>query len=409
MTTSNIITSLMPTFFKALVDVNNEWTDEIDAVYMNQSLEQAAMNQTITYPISLPKSTYTIASQALPLDINGETPGTGTMSINNIQAAAFKYTGEEQRQLALGGISMKYLDDIKECLRAIRNAVSASVITAMNNSACRAIGTAGTTPFAFNGTTTSGMDMFGDVTAAMIDNGCPTSDVHMILGGLATGALLKVPNLFRANEAGSDRQLRTGAIGKIEIFNVGSSSNIMSKHTTGGSSTTTSAAYALPTGGKSRVSVNISVASSAGYGAGDLIVNSTADATRQYVVIAVPDANTLTLAAPGPLVAWGNGDTIVATGKSGAGNPFIQNFAFQRNSVHLIARQPQLPTGIGGTGAGITGAVGTLVENRLLPDTRTGLIYQLCAWSEHRQIVVEVGLAWGVGVPNPQNLFVVLG
>jgi hypothetical protein len=99
--------------------------------------------------------------------------------------------------------------------------------------------------------------------------------------------------------------------------------------------------------------------------------------------------------------------TIVGTGVSA--DNFIQNLFFSRDAIHLVARQPMLPVNLGGTATGVTGAVGTLIDCKLLPDPRSKLVYQICAWAEHRQITIEFGLAFGVGVPNTQNLFLLVG
>jgi hypothetical protein len=398
----------MPTFFRALNMVNNEKTDAIDAVTLNSDLAQAVVGQTITYPIAPAKTLYDVTAQANPVDINGDTAGTGTMSITDSKAAAFKWNGEEQRQLALGGISQYYADQTAQCIRAIRNYVESAIITKAAISACRAVGTPGTAPFAFNGSTVSGMENFADSLKEMEDNGTPDADIHMILGTTPAAAVRKIPNLFKANEAGMDRMLRTGTIGQIEGFNVGVSPQIKTRHTPGAS--TGNVLDGAAAAGPSTTPQVIAIHNGTGaIGIGD-IVKFASDTTHQYVVLSTTGGaspTSITIAAPGLYIAGATGDAITVIG-TGA-QTFLASPFFSRDAIHLVARQPMLPVGLGGTATGVTGAVGTLIDCKLLPDPRSKLVYQVCAWMEHRQITIEFALAFGVGVPNPQNLFLLVG
>jgi hypothetical protein len=410
MTSSNVLTALMPTFFRALNMVNNEKTDAIDAVTLNADLAQAVVGQTITYPIAPAKTTYPITSQANPLDINGDTAGSGTLSIQTSEAASFKYTGEEQRQLQLGGVSQYYADQTAQCIRAIRNNVEAAITAAAGVAACRAIGTQGTTPFAFNGTTTSGMENFADLMEAMEENGCPAADIHLILGTTAASAARKIPNLFKANEAGTDRLLRTGDIGTIEGFATGVSPSIKTRQTP--SASTGNVLNGAAAAGPYTTSQTILVHNGTGAIVAGDIVQFASDTVHKFVVLSSVGGATpssITIAAPGLFVAGVDGDAVSVVGTGNAAMKYLKNLAFTRDAIHLIARQPMLPVGIGGTATGTTGAVGTLIANTLLPDPRSKLVYQIAAWGEHRQILIEFGLAYGVGIPNAQNLFVLLG
>lgn len=409
MTTSNVLTGLMPSFFRALNMVNNEKTDAIDAVTLNADLAQAVVGQTITYPIAPAKTPYAISSQATPIDINGDTAGYATGSISASEATGFKYTGEEQKQLQLGGISQYYADQAAQCIRALRNLIEKTIVDAAATAACRAVGTVGTRPFTWNLSTTSGMENIADLMQAVEENGTPTADLRLILGVSSASSLRKVPNLFRANEAGTDRLLRTGDIGLVEGFNVGVSPQIKTWHTNGTQASGTLGAAA--TAGPYTTAQTLTVTSSTGVLAGDILYF--ASDPRKYVIASVPAGGvTLTIAAPGLFVSQingaaytidqGNVNTSIAT-------QYLPNIGFSRDAIHLIARQPMLPVQVGGTATGVTGAVGTMLECKLLPDPRSKLVYQVVAWGEHRQITIEFGLAYGVMIPNPQNLFILEG
>ena len=408
MTTPNVLTAFMPTFFRALNMVNNEKTDMIDAVTLNSDLAQAVVGQTITYPISPAKTTYDIVAQATPLDINGNTPGSGTMSIGYVKGAGFKWNGEEQRQLQLGGISQFYADETANCIRALRNQVEALIVSTAIVNACRAVGTPGTALFGFNGTSISGMENFADAIKELEDNGSPDSDLHMVMGTTPAAAVRKIPNLFKANEAATDRLLRTGTLGQIEGFNVGVSPQIKNRHTPGASTGNVVNGAVNP--GPYTTPQVIPIHNGTGaINVGDL-VSFASDTTHKYVVLSSVGGATpssITIAQPGLFIGAPDGDAITVVGT--VEQTFLANPFFSRDAIHLVARQPMLPVALGGTATGLTGAVGTLIANSLLPDPRSKLTYQVCAWMEHRQITIEFGLAFGVGVPNPQNLFLLVG
>ncbi|MGP0680052.1 P22 coat - protein 5 family protein, partial [Citrobacter freundii] len=61
----------------------------------------------------------------------------------------------------------------------------------------------------------------------LTDNGAPTTDLRMVLGGEAMASIRgKQAVLFKANEAGTDQLLREGVIGRIMGFNLHESFSI---------------------------------------------------------------------------------------------------------------------------------------------------------------------------------------
>jgi len=389
MSTLNNLTALMPTFFAGLNKVQQEQTDTIDAVNQNVALEQAVIGQTITFPIAVPAALTDTQYAGVP-DPNGETPGTGTLALSYSKSGLFKYNGEEIQQLQLGGVySNYYADQLAQRVRAIRKAVSDSIISAAVLGACRAVGAAGTPPFG----TINVLSDFAAPNKVLNDNGAPGADRHMILNTTAVANIQGVQaTLFRANEAGTDRLLRTGTIGSVEGFAVGMDTQIQPYSTFGNS-----------VGNKNTGSIakgdTTFVLDSSGTGtpvAGDTFYFY-GDATKQTYVVKSFNAGTrvVTINNPGFMEAHNSGIVLVFNATTGSPNLF-----FTRDAITLIARQPLLP---------YAGPSGQLLDLTTLPDPRSGLTYQVAMWQSGRTIVIEVALVWGVGVTNSQDLGILWG
>jgi len=207
MSALNNLTALMPTFFAGLNKVQQEQTDTVDAVSQNVALEQAVIGQTITFPIAKPGALTDTQYSGVP-DPDGETPGVGTLALEFSKSGMFKYNGEEIQQLQLGGVySNYYADQLAQRVRALRKAVADSIMAKVVLGACRAVGTPGVTPFA----TANELTDWAAANKVLNDNGSPGMDRHLILNTAAVAKIQgKQVTLFRANEAGTDRLLRTG-------------------------------------------------------------------------------------------------------------------------------------------------------------------------------------------------------
>ena len=389
MSTLNNLTALMPTFFAGLNKVQQEQTDTIDAVNQNVALEQAVIGQTITYPVAVPATLTNTQYSGVP-DPDGQTPGTGSLALQYSKSVMFKYNGEEIQQLQLGGVySNYYADQLAQAVRALRKYLAFTIQTAVIGNACRAVGVAGADPFA----TINVLSGFAAPNKVLNDNGSPGMDRHLIL---STNSVYNIQGvqatLFRANEAGTDRLLRTGTIGSVEGFAVGMDTAIQ-PYSTFGTSSGNKNTGAIAVGDTSFV------LDSSGTGtpvAGDTFY-FTGDATKQTYVVKSFAAGTrvVTINAPGFMETHSGGIVLVFNTTTGIPNPF-----FTRDAITLIARQPLLP---------YAGPSGQLLDLTTLPDPRCGLTYQVAMWQSGRTIVIEVAVVWGVGVTNTQDLGILWG
>jgi hypothetical protein len=386
MSAGNTLTSFMPTLFKGLNMVDNEPTDLINAVNINASLAQAALNQVVTYPIAIDSSSYVITPGLLPPDRAGDTPGAGTLTMSNAFATNFKYTEEDRHQLELGGIySDYYADQVAKSIRQLRNQVEAS-ISGLYTYACRADGSAGVTPFA----TANNMTDFASVQLTMDENGTPMFDRHLIVSPKAAYNIRgNMSNLYKVNEAGSSDLLRTGSLGEIEGLNCGISAQIKATSAYGTSGVSGDQTTAVNLAG----STTITVTGGAGtIVAGDLVQFSN-DTAHTYVCVSDLSASTFKINAPGLVKATAS-NTLVTVVQS----TYTPNMAFSRDAITLVARMPTLNT-----------PGGVLLDSKIIKDPHSKLSYQMALWGGYRQQVIEFGLVWGVAATNPQNLVLLLG
>ena len=406
----NDLSGLMPTFFFAVQVIQNEPTALTQACTVNTEVAQVAQGMTATYDISPPAGApQTIVPGALPV-IVGETAGKGTLVLTNAQSLFFEYTGEEQRQLMIAGIYQnKYLNQIKQRIRSIRNAIELNLANTYTQ-ASRVCGTPGSAPFTFAFQTTppatSGMEAFGLLQKEMLDTGSPENERQLCVNSTNAQRISNLPNLFKVSEAGSENLLRTGQLGTIKGFACRPSGqiptipvtslggNARNYAGTGYSATTAIAAGAttIPLSGGNGTII-----------AGDIISFGSADASRQYMVGSALTAGALTINLPGLMTAIPQG-----TACSVNHYAYTPNMAFTRDAITLVARQPLLP-GFGqaaGGAPGAGGAGGILLDAQLLPDPATGLVYQIAMWSMYRMIAIEIAITYGWAVTNPQDLFV---
>jgi hypothetical protein len=383
--TPNVMTALMPSLFAGLNIVANESTDLIDAVNLNMNLSTAVKDQVITFPIALKKSTSDFVPGAATPDINGETPGTGTVTISKVKKSSFKWEGEQVQQLQGAGIYTDYYaDQTAEAIRAIRNEVCDD-IAALYKGACRAVGTAGTTPFP----TANDLQDFANVNKCFVDNGMTGMEKRLIVDSTATANIQgKQTSLFRANEAGTDKLIRTGEVGIVEGLKVGISAGIKRRTAALGTGTN----YVLD-GAHVKGSTTLTVKTGSGtILAGDVFLSG--GDSRQYVVKTALSGTQLTIAAPGLMVDHATGATLTLET-----DLFTPNMAFIRNAITLLARQPY-----------ITNEEGGVLRNKTtLRDPRTGLVYGVYVWDQYGQTLIDIMLAWGCAVTNSQGLIVLLG
>lgn len=383
MASANTLTGLIPTLYKAADTVAREQVGFISAAYKNSDMEQVAKDQTIAYPIVGSQTPADITPAATGPNPDGQTVSYGTMTISKQRSVTFPWNGDEQKSIR-GVYAAVLQDQFAQAMRALVNEMETDLFLAAKRGASRAYGTAGTTPFA----TAGNFSDFSYTRQILIDNGAPTSDMHLVLNTTA-GAKLRglQSSLFKVNEAGDGgSMLRDGNLGKVEGMFLHESGQIVS-HTKG-----TGTSYVF---NGSHAANATSVVAKTGSGTvlyGDVLTFEDDTANKYVVNTGIAAAGTMVIGGPGLRQAQTDGKTITV------GNSYTGNWAFDRNALHLVTRLPALPDG--------GDAADDMYE---FIDPFSGLAFQVSLYRQYRQVVYEVGIAWGVKAVKSNFIATLLG
>lgn len=386
----NTLTGLIPTIYQALDIVSREAVGFIPAVARNSNGEQAALNETITIPVTQQGSLIDITPGATAQSSGGQQIVPTSMTISKSKAYEVLWNGEEQRGMnnagTYGGVLM---NQFAQGFRTLANAVEADLATTAIL-ASRAYGTAGTTPFG----TAADLSDFAQPRKILVDNGAPMSDLHMVMNTTAAANLRgKQAGLFKVNEAGSEILLRTGSIAlPVDGFYPHESGQIQTHvKGTGASYTTDTAGYAV-----GATVVNLITGSGTTL-LGD-VIQFAGDSNKYVVAVGNTAPGAITLAEPGLRQAIPASATAMTIG-----NSFSANVAFDRNALQLITRAPAMPVGPDGK------AIDMAEDVQEFQDPISGIVFQVAMYKMYRQIKYEIGLAWGTKSLAPRHIALLLG
>lgn len=381
---ANNLSAVIPDLYKALKKTQRERVGAISAVDRNSTIEQGAVGETINIPVVSAKTTSDITASATSTTGDDTAVSNRVVTISKAKKSSFVFSGEEELGIKNSGMFENITQqNFAECIRALTNEIEVDLLS-LHTEASRAVSTAGTTPFG----TLNDLTDFSNSNAALDDLGSPDIDRQMVLGSLATANLTGLQaTLFRLNEAGTDDLLRRGVIGDVEGFSIHKTKKL-SVFTKG-----TGASYTTDTAGYTAGDTDITLITGSGtILAGDVI--TFAGDTTKYVV-------KTGLAAPGVVILQTPGlqfDLPASAVALTVGDDHIPNLAFDRSAIILGTRAPALPSG--GDAA---------VDRTMIQDPVTGLAFEVSMYNQYRQITVEVAMAWGFGVANPEYLVKLLG
>jgi hypothetical protein len=378
---ANTLTNLIPSLYKAADIVAREQTGFIAACYKDSQVEAVAKDQVIYYPIVGAQAATAISPAATGPDPSGQTVGNGSMTIDKVYSVKFPWTGDEQ--LSIRGIYNQVLQDqFAQSMRTLVNLIEYDLFLAAKRNASRAYGTAGATPFGTAGDFTD----FAQILKILIDNGAPTSDLHLVLNTTAAAKIRGTQSsLFKINEAGDGNLLRNGNLGMVERLMMHESSQIATHVKGTGTGWVFNGTHAV---GLTSVTAK-SGSNTLLYGD---ILTFEDDTTNKYVANATLSANVFTVGGPGLRQQQTDGKTI------SIGNNYLGNWAFDRNALHLLTRLPAMPAGGDSADDVVT-----------ITDPYSGLSFQVALYRQYRQVVYEVGIAWGTKAVKSDYIATLLG
>jgi hypothetical protein len=380
---ANVFTGLTPILYESLDVVSREMVGMIPAVTRDTAADQAALNQSVNYPVVAGMTAGDIAPAATgpnPADMSAPA---GTLTITKSKSVPFYITGEEHKALSQSSSEATVLrNSFAQAMRTLVNLIEIDLALAGKQGASRAYGTAGSPPFG----TAGDLSDFAFTRKVLEDDGAPMGDLHLVLNNAsAANVRAKQAGLFRVNEAGTDALLREGNLGQVEGFNLHQSAGLQ-LHTKGGGT------LYVTSGSTAQGVASVALVTGSGTVLTGDVVTFAADATNQYVVntgVAAP--GTIALGKPGVqmVIPTGNALTI--------GNNYTPNLAFDRGAIVLATRIPAAPAQ--GDAA---------IDSMIITDPVSGLSFEIRVYAQYRRISYEVGIAWGVSAVKSENIAILL-
>ncbi|MFX5887026.1 P22 coat - protein 5 family protein [Acinetobacter baumannii] len=383
---ANTLTGLTVTIYNALDVVSRELTGFIPAVSSDMTYNRAAKGQTVTSPVAPAATASDITPGVTPPNDGDQVIGKVDMTITKARRVPVRWNGEEKLALDNNGASYNTIlrDQFAQAMRTLANEVEADV-AGLAIGASRAVGTAGTTPFATN------LKDSALALKALQDNGAPKGDLQLVIDTTAGANMRTLTQLTKANEANDDSLLRRGVLLDVHGFAIRESAQVVTPASgTGASATTNAAGYAI-----GATSITLASAGTGTIVAGDVI--TFAGDTNQYVVFGgdtdVSNGGTITLAKPGLRKAIPAAATAITVAPTST-----RNLAFARSAIALATRIPALPEG------------GDSADDRMIvTDPVSGLSFEIAIYRQYRQVQYEVSLAWGCAMVKPEHSIILLG
>jgi len=386
---SSNFNNVIPVVYEALDIVSRELVGFIPAVSRDSNAERAAKDQTISSHIVPAVSLEDITPGDNPADSGDVTVDKVEMTISNSKAAPVRWTGEEQRGVALSGqLRAVQRDRFAQAMRALVNAVERDVGSVFSG-ASRAYGTAGTTPFG------SDLSAMAEMRKILMDNGAPTDSLRCVFDTAAGANMRSLTQLTNVNQAGTDTTLRQGVLLDLFGFEMRESAGVAMQDNSDEVTTGTLKTRGTDNDkGDTEIAVTDADAGAIEVKAGNFVtIGDHKYMVAEDLTLAQDADGTLKIAAPGLMEDVGNETTITQNTHN-----FAANLAFAQSAIHLVTRVPAMPEG-GDAADDVTEVV----------DPVSGLAFQIAAYRQYRRIKYEVGLAWGYKLVKPEHCAVLLG
>ena len=379
---ANVLDNLAADLYKAAEIVGRSAVGFIPSVTINGGAEVAAQGTTVR---SHKTDEGTINETATPSmnvpEGDDVTVTTATMTLDKVVNAQIPFTGEEVGYINQGaGFQTVYGDIIARKMNGMMKVIEKNTAIEAYTNASRAVGTAGTTPFA------SDFDLVAEARQVLFDNDMPVDDGQntMVLNSTAGTKLRNLAQLQRANEAGGTELLRQGTLLDLQGLMLKESSQVQS-HTKGTGTGYLVNAAALSEG-------DTVIAADTGSGtivAGDVV--TFAGDTNKYVVTSALSGGEFTIAAPG--LRQDTADNAAIT----VGNGYTANVALHRSAIELAIRPMK------------SSLASAAADTMIVQDPHSGLSWQVEVYGGYKKAMIDITAVYGVKAWNPEAIAAVLG
>lgn len=381
---ANVLTDLAADIYKAADTVGREINGFIPSVTINANgSERVAVGDSVRSHFTRAATAVNIAESMTVPEGTDQTIDNKTATITKARSVQIPWTGENIKHVNNGsGFDTIFGDQIAQAMRTLTNEIEIDLAVEAYTNASRAVGTAGTTPFA------STYNIVNNARQIIVDNGGPAKDgqLSLVMNTIAGTNVRNLSNLQKVNEAGSDQMLRQGTLLDISGIMLKESAGI-SAHTIG-----TGTGYLLNDAASTIGDTAIEVDTGSGTVLVGDIITFAADTTNKYVVNTALVGTELSIGTPGLRAAIADSNAITV------GATYTPNVLMHRSALELISRAPAVPEG---------GDIA--VDAMLMQDPHSGLVFEIRVYKGYRKTMIEVAMAWGFKAWKPDNIVVVMG
>lgn len=387
---ANVLTDLAADIYVAADVVGRELVGFIPASTINaDGSETAAVGQTVRSFATREASAVDITPSMTIPEGTDQTIDNKTLTMTKQRGVQIPYTGEDVRLLNGGaGYETVYGDQIAQAMRTLVNEMEADLAEEAYTNASRAVGTAGTTPFASN------FDLVAEARQVLADNGMPMNDgrISLVMNTAASTKLRNLASLSSVNQAGNDTLLRQGTLLDLQGVMIKESAQVKS-HTKGGATGALINNVAGEAVGQTTLTLDTITVNTTGIVAGD-VVTFAADTTNKYVVNTglVATSGDIVIGDPGLLIAAPNNNAMTI------GNSFTANVMMHQKGMELAMRAPAKP--IGGDAA---------VDVMIVQDPTSGLVFEVSVYKGFSKAMIQVGVVYGYKAWNSKAIATVMG
>lgn len=211
---ANTLTGLIPVIYRALDVISAEAVGYAPAVSRDARASRVALGQTVTVNRTPTIGAVDIVPAMTVAEAAGIVMDPVNMTITKSRAVKLPWRGEESLSVDSPGIGQQSIldDEVLQAMRTLRNEIDIDLAVEIKDTASRATGVAGTTPF------NNKIDESADSRKIMIDNGAPLTDLQMVIDSTAGAQIRKNTQLTKANEAGTTETLRSGTLLDLNGF-----------------------------------------------------------------------------------------------------------------------------------------------------------------------------------------------
>ncbi len=385
---ANVLTNLAADIYRAADIVAREAVGFIPSVTINTGSERVAVGQNVRSHFTRAATAADVAPSMTIPEGTDQTVDTKTLTLTKQRGVAIPWTGEDIRFVNGGsGYETIYGDQIAQAMRTLVNEIEADLAAEAYQNASRAVGTAGTTPFASN------TDVIVDARQIIFDNGMPVTDgrLSLVINSLASSKLRKLTALQKVNESGDARLLRQGTL--IDLFGAMIKESAQVQSHTKGAGVGYDFATAGEAIGQTTLTVEGGTVNATGIKAGDVITHA-GDSTNKYVV------NTGTVATGGDIVIGSPGLRIAGADANEitVGDSYTANVLLHQSCIELAMRAPASPAG--GDAA---------VDVMVVQDPFSGLTFEISVYKGFKKAMIYVAAVWGKKAWKPDGIAILMG